>query len=130
MTTLVTGASGFLGSHVAEQLSKRGQKVRALVRKSSNTKFLQSLANVELAYGSVEDKASVLAASEGITGIVHAAGLVKARGPAEFRVQEREDLRFLPDGRFSIKDADGNVYELASLDKLDDHSRRAVEPLL
>jgi nucleoside-diphosphate-sugar epimerase len=85
MTTLVTGASGFLGSHVAEQLSKRGQKVRALVRKSSNTKFLQSLPNVELAYGSIEDKASVLAASKGITGIVHAAGLVKARGPAEFR---------------------------------------------
>jgi nucleoside-diphosphate-sugar epimerase len=84
MTILVTGASGFLGSHVAEQLSQRGQKVRALVRKSSNTKFLQGLPNVELAYGSVEDRASVLAAGEGITGIVHAAGLVKARGPAEF----------------------------------------------
>jgi hypothetical protein len=52
------------------------------------------------------------------------------RGPVEFRVQEREDLRFLPDGRFSIKDADGNVYELSHLDKLDEHSRRAVEPLL
>ena len=32
------------------------------------------------------------------------------RGPIEFRVQEREDIRFLPDGRFSVKDADGNVY--------------------
>ena len=52
------------------------------------------------------------------------------RGPAEFRVQEREDIRFLPDGRFSVKDADGNVYELARLDKLDDASRLAVEPLL
>jgi hypothetical protein len=52
------------------------------------------------------------------------------RGPVEFRVQEREDLRFLNDGRFSIKDADGNVYEMSHLDKLDEHSRRAVEPLL
>jgi hypothetical protein len=52
------------------------------------------------------------------------------RGPAEFRVQEREDVRFLHDGRFSVKDADGNVYELTSLDKLDDASRRAVETLL
>jgi len=52
------------------------------------------------------------------------------RGPVEFRVQEREDIRFLPDGRFSIRDADGNVYELAQFDKLDDHSRRAVESII
>ncbi len=52
------------------------------------------------------------------------------RGPAEFRVQEREDIRFLHDGRFSVKDADGNVYELASIEKLDADSRRAVEALL
>ena len=52
------------------------------------------------------------------------------RGPAEFRVQEREDIRFLPDGRFRIKDADGNVYEMPSLTGLDDRSRRAVEPLM
>ena len=51
-------------------------------------------------------------------------------GPVEFRVQEREDIRFLNDGRFSIKDADGNVYELTSLEKLDPPSRRAIEALL
>src|SRR5439155_19571109 len=52
------------------------------------------------------------------------------RGPVEFRVQEREDIRFLPDGRFSLRDADGNVYELARLSQLDEHSRRAVEALI
>lgn len=52
------------------------------------------------------------------------------RGEAQFRVQEREDIRFLPDGRFSIRDADGTVYELAPLHTLDPHSRRALEPLL
>jgi hypothetical protein len=52
------------------------------------------------------------------------------RGPAEFRVQEREDIRFLPDGRFSLRDADGNVYELPPLNTLDEHSLRAVEPLI
>lgn len=52
------------------------------------------------------------------------------RGPAEFRVQEREDIRFLPDGRFRIKDADGTVYEMVSLAELDQASRRAVEPLI
>ena len=43
MKVLVTGASGFLGSHVAEQLVDRGHSVVALVRRSSNTKFLSSL---------------------------------------------------------------------------------------
>src|SRR5688500_12958402 len=52
------------------------------------------------------------------------------RGRAEFRVQEREDIRFLPDGRYSIKDADGNVYEMPPRDRLDDHRRRALEPLI
>ena len=52
------------------------------------------------------------------------------RGAIEFRVQEREDIRFLPDGRFSIKDADGNIYELPRLDQLDPSSRAAVESLL
>lgn len=52
------------------------------------------------------------------------------RGPAAFRVQEREDIRFLPDGRFRIKDADGTVYEMVSLADLDEASRRAVEALV
>lgn len=52
------------------------------------------------------------------------------RGPAEFRVQEREDIRFLPDGRFRIKDADGTVYEMVTLSQLDESSRRAVEALI
>jgi hypothetical protein len=52
------------------------------------------------------------------------------RGRADFRVQEREDIRFLPDGRFRIKDADGNVYEMPSLRNLDEHSRKAVEPIV
>jgi hypothetical protein len=52
------------------------------------------------------------------------------RGPAQFRVQEREDIRFLHDGRFSVKDADGNVYEMSSLEKLDPQSRAALESLL
>jgi CO/xanthine dehydrogenase FAD-binding subunit len=52
------------------------------------------------------------------------------RGAAEFRVQEREDIRFLPDGRFRIKDADGTVYEMVRLDQLDEKSRGAIEALI
>ena len=85
MKVLVTGGSGFLGSHVAEQLSAAGHEVRALVRKTSNRKFLSTLKNVELAEGSVEDRKSVDAAMKGgIDAVVHSAGLVKARNEAEF----------------------------------------------
>lgn len=84
MKVLVTGGSGFLGSHVAEQLSKAGHTVRALVRKSSNRKFLSSLANIELAEGAVDDRASVFEAMKGVDAVVHSAGVVKARSEADF----------------------------------------------
>lgn len=52
------------------------------------------------------------------------------RGKITFRVQEREDIRFLPDGRFSIKDVDGNVYALPRLTDLDPQTLKAIEPVL
>ncbi|HEY3237159.1 MAG TPA: NAD-dependent epimerase/dehydratase family protein [Polyangiaceae bacterium] len=85
MTVLVTGASGFLGSHIAEQLSKQGRRVRALVRKTSNTAFLRTLEGVELAEGSVEDFESVLKATQGVEAVVHGAALLYARRPEDFR---------------------------------------------
>jgi len=52
------------------------------------------------------------------------------RGAVRFRVQEREDIRFLPDGRFTLRDVDGNLYELPPLSELDAHSRKAVEAVV
>ena len=82
---LLTGGSGFLGSHIAEQLSKQGRRVKALVRATSDTKFLESLDHVELVEGSVRDAASLERAAEGVDAVVHSAGLVKAKTPEDFR---------------------------------------------
>src|SRR5258708_6025800 len=84
MKVLVTGASGFLGGHVVELLSKRGDQVRALVRTTSNRRHLESLANVELFEGSIEQVERVAEALEGVEAVVHAAGLIKARSTDEF----------------------------------------------
>jgi len=84
MKVLVTGASGLLGSHVAELLSERGTQVRALVRKTSNRRHLETLHNVELFEGSVEQADRVREAVDGVDAVIHAAGLVKARNTDEF----------------------------------------------
>jgi nucleoside-diphosphate-sugar epimerase len=95
LKVLVTGASGFLGSHVAEQLSQAGHEVVALVRRSSNRKFLETLPNVSFAYGAVEDARAVDEAVRGVDAIVHSAGLVKARGEAEFEKTNVEGTKNL-----------------------------------
>ena len=47
-------------------------------------------------------------------------------GRSAFRVQEREDVRFLPGGRFTVKDTDGNVYALPPIDTLDKQSQKVA----
>jgi nucleoside-diphosphate-sugar epimerase len=95
MRVLVTGGSGFLGSWVCELLSKRGDHVRALVRRTSNTKHLKTLSNVTLAEGTVEDARSVESAAKDIDAIIHCAGLVKARNEDELARVNVEGTRNL-----------------------------------
>lgn len=83
MRVLVTGGSGFLGSHVTEQLKSAGHDVVCLVRASSNTTFLETL-GVSLAEGAVDDAPSLDAAVKGVDAVVHCAGLVKAKTREDF----------------------------------------------
>src|SRR5262245_53251665 len=84
MRVLITGASGFLGSHVAEELVRDGAQVRCLVRRTSKVDFLQTLPAVELCYGAVEQREALDDAVRGCDAVVHAAGLVKAKSADEF----------------------------------------------
>ena len=56
MTTLVTGAAGFLGSHVARQLVARGDDVRVLMRPSSTNRAIADL-SLEYVTGDLRDPA-------------------------------------------------------------------------
>ena len=72
MTTLVTGATGFLGSHVARQLVSAGQSVRVLVRPNSNLAALAGL-NVEYFEGDLRDRNSLERAVRGVRRVFHVA---------------------------------------------------------
>ncbi len=65
MTTLVTGATGFVGSHVARQLVEGGQSVRVLVRPSSNLQLLEGL-RAERVQGDLRDVDSLEQAMKGV----------------------------------------------------------------
>jgi dihydroflavonol-4-reductase len=72
MKTLVTGATGFLGSHVARQLLARGDDVRVLVRASSDLQALEGFP-AERVTGDLRDAASLESALEGVARIYHVA---------------------------------------------------------
>lgn len=80
---VVTGASGFVGSHIVDELLRRGARVRAVVRGTSSRRWLEGKP-VELADAALDDVRSLGAALEGADWVVHAAGLLRARNAAEF----------------------------------------------
>ena len=83
MQALVTGASGFIGSHLVELLIKHGYTVRCLLRTTSSTAWLKGL-DVDIVYGDIFDSAALRAAVQGVDYVYHSAGLTKARKKEEY----------------------------------------------
>ena len=71
---LVTGATGFVGWHVARQLLERGERVRALVRDPAlSAKALAELAGIETVPGDLREEASLESAVMGCGSVFHVA---------------------------------------------------------
>ncbi len=84
MTSLVTGATGFLGSHVARQLAARGERVRVLVRPASQSRALECIP-VERVTGDLREAASLVRALDGVSRVFHVAADYRlwAKNPRE-----------------------------------------------
>jgi dihydroflavonol-4-reductase len=76
--TLVTGATGFVGSHVARALVERGDTVRVTVRSSSPRGVLEGL-DVEFVTAALGDRAALRRALRGVTRVFHVAGTTHLR---------------------------------------------------
>ena len=99
MRALITGATGFLGSHLARQLVERGDEVVALVRTTSDRSRLDGLA-IDYAEGDVTDAESVVRAMIGVDQVFHCAGVVEF-GPKDRTFLDRVNV----DGTRNVLDA-------------------------
>src|SRR3954470_9662482 len=75
-TVFITGASGFIGSNLANALANAGTQVHVLVRQSSNTTELQH-PHITMFTGDVLNVESIRKAMQGCTRVYHLAGLAK-----------------------------------------------------
>ncbi len=74
---LITGGTGFIGSHLAEFLCRKGDDVSCIIRKTSNLRWIKGLP-IHFHYGEVTDKESLREAVKNKDIIFHLASLTKA----------------------------------------------------
>lgn len=83
MITCITGATGFIGSHLVDRLLAQGHTVRVLVRATSNLQWLEGK-NISFIEGDIRDQASLDGFLSGADYVYHVAGVVKARDRKEY----------------------------------------------
>jgi nucleoside-diphosphate-sugar epimerase len=101
----VTGATGFVGPHLVSALARRGFKLRLLVRRWSPMPSLPGV-EAEVVLGDLADEGALRRLVDGADAVVHAAGLIKARTPADFLTINRDGTARLsglaPEARFIL----------------------------
>ena len=83
MNILISGATGFLGSHLVRALAEEGHQCKCLVRKTSSIAELKDLDRVEVVYGDITDKESLKEAVKHVRVIYHLAAQIGKWGIPE-----------------------------------------------
>lgn len=74
---LITGATGFIGTHLTEVLVARGKTVRCLIRETSDTSLLENL-DIDFVKGSLDDRRFLSESVRGVDVVIHLAGRTNA----------------------------------------------------
>lgn len=114
MKALITGATGFIGSHLAETLCLRGDQVRCLVRRTSDLRDLQKLP-VEFVEGDITDRESLDRAVSGVDVIYHLGGITKARKEATYFKINADGSRLLYEGCSQVNRSIQRIVHVSSL---------------
>ena len=92
MKALVTGATGFVGSHLVEALLRNEVEVTALARSLDKAAVLTAT-GVRVIPGNLQDQSALAQATQGQDIVYHVAGAIAARSEAEFLRANRDGTR-------------------------------------
>lgn len=113
-TAVVTGANGFVGSHLVDLLLEKGFIVRCVTRKSSDMKWLNGK-NIEVYNCGLFDKEGLINAFKGADYIYHVAGVVKSKHPDGYYKGNVETTRTILDAALEYKDKIKKILIVSSL---------------
>jgi nucleoside-diphosphate-sugar epimerase len=91
---LVTGASGFVGSHIVETLLEAKHSVICAVRKTSNLRWVEDLP-VKYRYGDLNDEKFSETVVKNVSAVIHCAGIVRAMNKNEYFKANAENTKNL-----------------------------------
>ncbi len=91
---LVTGGTGFVGSHLVRRLASESIQTRCLVRRTSNIERLKE-PGIEVAYGDLTDRESLKKAVEGTDVVIHLVGIIVEKKGATFEIVHAQGTRNL-----------------------------------
>jgi nucleoside-diphosphate-sugar epimerase len=116
MKVLLTGANGFVGSHILNRLRDRGIPMAVLLRQAADKRFIETqLPHLDLRTGSIGDAKSLDAAMEDVTHVVHCAGCTKALRVSEFYEANHAGTRHVVD---AINRQQGRIQRLVHISSL------------
>ena len=116
MKVLITGANGFVGSHILDTLCQHGIPAAALLRPNASKRFLEShLPQLDVRAGSIDDPSGLDAALEGVTHVIHCAGCVKALRRSEFYEVNQAGTRRVVE---AVNRRDGQIQRLVHISSL------------
>jgi nucleoside-diphosphate-sugar epimerase len=111
---LVTGATGFVGSHLLEIARNFPLQMRALVRKPADAARLRE-AGFECVQGSLEEERALADAVSGVDAILHLAAATKARTAAEYQRANVAGTQAVIDAALAAQPRPGRLVYLSSL---------------